>query len=125
MKSLTSRIGNETFVTVAPDEDSLLGDTGLIGHGVARCNVTDIYDAEIGEGIALGRAIQDFGHQVEAAFNSRTVTVEEFHRVMALFPPEQVIALAAGTLLAGHSDARQTAGDALTAGLLVEVECGA
>lgn len=125
MQSLTSRIGNDTFVTVAADAESLLGDTQISGHGTSRCMASDVYDAEIGEGIALGRAIQDFGRQVEQAFLARVVTTEEFHRVMALFPPDQVIALAFGALLGGHTEARQTEGEVLTSGLLVEVEVGA
>lgn len=125
MQSLTSRIGNETFVTVAPDTESLLGDSNISGYGTSRCMAADVYDAEIGEGIALGRAIQDFGRQVEQAFLQRVVTAEEFGRVMALFPPQAIVALAMDTLLGGGGDARQTAGEVITSGLLVEVECGA
>jgi len=43
----------------------MLAPLGVTGEGVARCRPEDFYVQDTGDLIALGRAIQDFGRQVE------------------------------------------------------------
>lgn len=82
MISLTTTEGRVTHVAVAADEDSLLANLPIVGEGMAICRRDDVFDAEIGEGIALGRAIADFGRQVTEAFQARVVTKDEYARVV-------------------------------------------
>lgn len=55
--------GRTTTVTVIAEPGSIC--QGLSGTGVARCRPEDVFVPEVGEAIALGRAIQDLGRQVE------------------------------------------------------------
>ena len=72
----TRQAGRITTVTVTKD--------GFTGLGRATCSKTDVYSAEIGEQIALGRALIDLGLAVEVAGNARTVTKDELRRVRAI-----------------------------------------
>jgi hypothetical protein len=76
------RHGRITEATVSWEpEPSLLP---LKGHGTSRVSKADVYLAEIGENIAVGRAIQDLGRQVEAIGNAQCVTKAEYARVTHL-----------------------------------------
>jgi hypothetical protein len=57
---------------------------GIEGHGTARCSKTDVYLAEIGETIAVGRAYQDLGRKIVAIGNAQCVTKAEYKRVSHL-----------------------------------------
>lgn len=82
MISLTSVEGTTTTVEVAADEGTLLADSNIVGRGVARTSPGDVFDPEVGRIIALGRAIQDFGRQVEADGEAAVVSKAEFARVV-------------------------------------------
>lgn len=69
--------GSITEVTVTWEPAGMLG---FKGHGSSRCSKNDVYLAEIGETIALGRAIQDLGRKVEMLGHSQCVTKDEFRR---------------------------------------------
>lgn len=56
--------GRTTTVTVFAEDGSALA--GMTGAGIARCRPEDVLIPEVGEAIALGRAIQDLGSKVEA-----------------------------------------------------------
>jgi hypothetical protein len=78
----TERHGRVTSVTVTwvPDQDTI----GFKGYGSSLRSKGDVELAEIGETIALGRAIQDLGRQVEASGHSQCVSKSEYARVMHL-----------------------------------------
>lgn len=82
MISLTTRVGTDTIVTVAADEDTVLADLNLSGTGVARLRPGDFDVPVTGERIAMGRAIQDFGRQVEEAGLNESVCKCEIERVL-------------------------------------------
>lgn len=84
MIAITSRVGNDTIVTVAADpaHDTLTSDLGITGHGVARLRPGDFDVPATGQRIALGRAIQDYGAQVEAAGLDESVCGCEVERVI-------------------------------------------
>lgn len=54
----------------------------ITGHGEAICRLDDAFNPKTGEMIASGRAIQDFGRQIEEVGHSRVVTLEELRRVV-------------------------------------------
>lgn len=66
--------GLTTIAPIFADEGSLLEPQGVVGRGVARCRPDDVYDKEIGQRIALGRAIADFGQQVTELAVSESVS---------------------------------------------------
>lgn len=80
MRGRTEREGLLTRVFVIADEDSTTADLGITGTGEARCRPDDFYVAMTGERIALGRALQDFGRQVEAAGCAESVSNADMHR---------------------------------------------
>lgn len=68
------RHGSITEVTAAWGE-------GLSGSGSSRCSKHDVFLAEIGETIALGRAVADLGRKIELFGHAQCVTKDEFCRV--------------------------------------------
>lgn len=82
MLSITTHDGLRTEVHVTSDPDSLTAGLGIVGHGEARCRPTDLFVRSTGDLIALGRAIQDFGRQVEAVGLEESVGVDEVERVL-------------------------------------------
>jgi hypothetical protein len=80
MIALTTTKGLVTTVEVASDERTLTSDLRVTGRGVARCKADDFYARTTGERIALGRAIQDFGRQVEAAGLAESVSLADIDR---------------------------------------------
>lgn len=82
MIALTTCEGRTVTVEVASDEGTLTDDLRIVGRGVARCKPDDVYVRATGERIALGRAMQDFGRQVEAAGCAESVCVEDVGRVL-------------------------------------------
>jgi Domain of unknown function (DUF1876) len=79
-----ARHGRITEATVWADPDGIAHTVGIVGQGTATRSKNDIRLDEIGETIALGRAIQDFGRQVEMRGHAACVTKEEYDRVNAL-----------------------------------------
>jgi hypothetical protein len=66
------------------------------GHGSALRSKNDVRLDEIGETIALGRAFQSLGRQIEASGHAQCVTKEEYQRVANLMeqrPPSASRAL--------------------------------
>lgn len=49
----------------------------LVGTGTARCKPGDHFDARIGKYIAIGRAMQDLGRQLEEHGAARSITEEQ------------------------------------------------
>lgn len=78
MNITTAKAGDTTTVEVT---DRLLGITAT---GVSRCRPGDIFSAETGKMIAAGRAAQDWGRRLEAIGEARSVTLDEFNRVLVL-----------------------------------------
>lgn len=58
----------------------LFGDRLVIGRGKARWNPIDFFDAEIGEGIALGRAMAKFGKNLATFWQAQSGSVGEHNR---------------------------------------------
>jgi hypothetical protein len=83
MISLTTTKGRTTIVRVGASEGSSTAGLGISGEGVAKCRPDDFYNEATGELIALGRAIQDFGQQVEQAGRDRVTSKLEMAKVMA------------------------------------------
>src|ERR1035437_3370254 len=85
ISSTTTRRGRVTEVTmfVGADQAGLPG-FYFNGHGSALRSKNDVRLDEIGETIALGRAFQDLGQQIEAIGHSKCVTKEEYQRVALL-----------------------------------------
>ncbi len=81
MNFIATSDGTTTTVTVEAELGTLLEESGITGTGQARCRPDDMFSLETGEGIALGRAMQDYGRQVEAEALKWTVTKDEFARV--------------------------------------------
>lgn len=54
---------------------------GKVGNGEASCARGDVYSERIGEGIALGRALQCLGLEIETATQRTCVTKREVARV--------------------------------------------
>lgn len=82
MKAITDFDGPRTFVRVTAGDDSPVEPLGIVGLGEARCRDEDAYSSTIGELIALGRAIADFGRQVTAYADSKVVTKAEVCRAL-------------------------------------------
>ena len=85
MLAQTTITGCVTTVEVSADEDSFTFPEGITGIGHAICRKADVFDRSTGQGIALGRAIQDFGVQVTAKWEARVVSKETMDSVIALF----------------------------------------
>ena len=85
MLAKTTFDGRTTVVEVSADEESLTFPEGITGVGSALCRKSDVFDPKTGEGIALGRAIEDFGRQVAAKWDARVITYEQLEKVTALF----------------------------------------
>jgi len=84
MLAQTTTTGCVTTVEVSADEKSITFSEGITGVGSAKCRKADVFDKQTGEGIALGRAIEDFGRQVTARWEARVVTNDEFDRVVKM-----------------------------------------
>jgi hypothetical protein len=57
---------------------------GLTGHGTAFRSKNDVRLDEIGDTIAIGRALQDLGYQIECSGHAQCVTKDEYARVKHL-----------------------------------------
>jgi len=53
-------------------------DRGLIGYGEARCRPEDHFDRDIGEHIAVARAMADFAGQVVQRAAAMSVTEDQY-----------------------------------------------
>jgi hypothetical protein len=84
MISKTDFSGAVTTTTVTAEPGSLLDGYGIVGEGVARCRSNDVYSRSIGEDLAIARAIQDFGRQIEEKALDRTVSLDDADRVLAI-----------------------------------------
>src|ERR1035437_612734 len=72
------------------------GHLGFCGHGSALRSKKDVAFSDVGDNIALGRAIQDLGIQVEMIGHAQCVTKDEYARVTHLMerrPPSASMAL--------------------------------
>lgn len=49
-----------------------------VGIGKAVCGRKDHYVSAIGEGIALGRALEDLGQKIAVVWNARSMTEKQF-----------------------------------------------
>ena len=74
MISSTSRSGRVISVEVSAEIGSTIYADGLVGKGHAVCRKEDHFVQGIGERIALGRAMQDLGAQLEAKWSALSVT---------------------------------------------------
>ena len=85
ISSTTTRRGRvtEVAVYVGADQAGLPG-FYFQGHGSALRSKNDVRLDGIGETIALGRALQDFGRQIEASGHAQCVTKDEYQRVTNL-----------------------------------------
>ena len=79
MDYLVKRHGRMTEVTVSPDPSSNLDH--FEGYGQSLRSKADVASAKIGETIALGRALQDLGRQIEQSGHAQCVTKDEMARV--------------------------------------------
>lgn len=82
MIALTTVNGLVTTVEVSAEPGTMTADLPIIGVGVARCRPEDLFIGAVGERIALGRAIQDFGRRVEENGLAGSVSLEEVDRVI-------------------------------------------
>lgn len=82
MKAFTDFDGQRTFVSVRAGDDTSLDALEIVGLGVARCRPEDAYSSTVGELIAMGRAIADFGQKVAAYAESKVVTKAEVERAL-------------------------------------------
>lgn len=80
MISLTSHVGSTTIVTVGAEPGTVL--EGYSATAKARCAPTDVYVPEVGTMIALGRAIQELGRQVEDDALSLTITKDDMAKAL-------------------------------------------
>lgn len=78
------RKGRVTKATVFAEPGTLLEPAGIVGHGEAKCRKDDIFSTTTGELIALGRAQQDFGKQVENVGHAGVVSIDEALRVLVV-----------------------------------------
>ena len=84
--------GPITIAEVTADPSSLLA--GRSATGIARCRNTDVFVPEIGEAIALGRAIKNLGDAVECEAVGASFTHEDIMRafeILSLLGVEPVI----------------------------------
>jgi len=77
MISTTTFSGKVTTTCVVASPGSEAAPLLLMGQGTARCKPDDAYSDLIGEGIATGRAIADFGRQVTEVWEARSRTQAE------------------------------------------------
>lgn len=71
-----------TKATVFAEPGTLLEPMNIVGHGEAKCRKDDVFSPAVGELIALGRAQQDFGRQVEEIGHFGVVSFTEAERVL-------------------------------------------
>lgn len=83
MDAICTHDGPTTVCTITADPASLLA--GMSATGIARCRSTDVFVPEIGETIALGRAIKSLGEMVEQDGVTASFSVEDFHRAAEIF----------------------------------------
>jgi hypothetical protein len=60
-------------------------DKSIRALGVTHCSKNDVFSAEVGEAIALGRALKDLGAKIEARGNAACVTKKEYSKVMHMW----------------------------------------
>jgi len=99
---VVTRDGRTTTVRTTSDAtgDHLPELDTLVGTGVARCRRDDVQSGRVGTTIALGRALQDLGRQLEAAGLARTVSLDEMDRVADILSDtleEMIIDVPAGS----------------------------
>ena len=112
------RHGRVTETTVTWNTVSVIGP---IGHGSALRSKCDVELAEIGEIIALGRAIQDLGKKIEASGHALCVTKDEYERVMRLADArEDERAVKAAVTRHGKNDVRKALMDQIAANLILD-----
>lgn len=76
MNVILTRDGLATRAEVFADPGSIAYPERLTGVGEARCNPGDLYNQAVGDGIAVGRAMSDFGRQLVERWESRSVCNE-------------------------------------------------
>ena len=76
LTQVSVRIKHEGLTTKA-----IVMAAGKVGNGEASCARGDVYSERIGEGIALGRALQCLGLEIETATQRTCVTKREMARV--------------------------------------------
>jgi hypothetical protein len=96
MEIKTVRHGRITEATVTAEFFDQVRMEGVVGRGTAFRSKNDVRLDEIGETIAIGRAIQDFGRQVEARGHAQCVTKDEYARVQALIDKRTAARIASG-----------------------------
>ena len=69
----------EAYVKLSPPTHP-----GFYGHGSALRSKKDVEFHDVGDNVALGRAFQDLGQQIEAIGQSKCVTKDEYGRVALL-----------------------------------------
>lgn len=84
MLAKTTIEGRVTTVEVLAEDDTLTSAEGITGVGSALCRKADVFDPKTGEGIALGRAIEDFGRKLTAKWEERVVSREMLDLVTSL-----------------------------------------
>lgn len=71
-------------VTTVGVRIKLPGRPAVHGRGSSKCCAEDVFSAQVGVDLALGRAIKDAGDQIAHAASLRVVTKDELARVRAL-----------------------------------------
>jgi len=82
MNAKTTTTGRTTIVTVHPARGSVCEQLGVVGEGQAKCRHQDFFNAETGYIIALGRAVQDMGKNIENLGHERVVSKTDLARAM-------------------------------------------